>query len=314
MVNDKNPKAVPIEWRVAGTLAWFSALGRAVSLPELERLLLKEPADRAELVKTLSRLGGKVHERKGRYWVKGATVHHSTAKSDRAYRYKWWRVRTAVGLLRQLPFVRMVAVGNTLADHTAGEDSDIDLFIVTDPKRLFTARLAVTALLQAAGLRRHGKKVANRMCLSFWATTDHLDLSDIAFEPYDIYLAYWIAGLRPVLDGGDTYRRFLEANRWVKEYVPGYADADFEPAAPSRFTAWREKLLSGRFGDRLEERLAAFQLKRIDTEPRAEEPDVRIIADRTMLKFHEKERRKVYRAEWELLMRSLGFDPKHISL
>lgn len=311
MVDDKNPRTVPIEWRVAGTLAWFSALGRAVSLSELERLLLKEPAGRPELEKALSRLGGKVHERKGRYWVKGATVHHHTAKSDRAYRYKWWRTGVAVGLLRQLPFIRMAAVGNTLADHTAGEDSDIDLFIVTDPKRLFTARLLVTAVLQVFGLRRHGKKVANRMCLSFWTTTEHLDLSDIAFEPYDIYLAYWVAGLRPVLDGG-TYREFLKANRWVNSYVPGYADTEFEPPAPGRAAAWQERLLSGRIGDRLEERLAKFQLKRIDTEPRSDEPDVRIIADRTMLKFHEKERRKVYRTEWELLVRSLGFDPKHI--
>lgn len=309
MVND----TIPIEWRVTGTLAWFSTLGRAISLPELERLLLKEPSGRTEIEKTLSRLEAKVQERRGRYWIKGATVHHPTAKAKRAYRYKWWRVNLAVGLLRHVPFVRLVAVGNTLADQTAGEDSDIDLFIVTDPKRLFTARLAVTVLLQAAGLRRHGKKVADRMCLSFWATTEHLGLSDIAFGPYDIYLAYWIAGLRPVLDGGSTYREFLKANRWVRKYVPGYADAGFEAPAPGTVAAWQERLLAGRIGDWLEERLAAFQLKRIDTEPRPDEPDVRIVADRTMLKFHEKERRKTYRAEWELLMRSLGFDPKHIT-
>ena len=312
MVSERNPTTVPIEWRVAGTLAWFSALGRAISLPELERLLLKEPADRAEIEQTLSRLGVKIHERKGKYWVKGSTVHHPTKKSDRAYRYKWWRVRVAVGLLRQVPFLRMIAVGNTVADQTAGKNSDVDLFIVTDSKRLFTARLLVTLVLQLFGLRRHGKKVANRMCLSFWVTTEHLDLSDVAFEPYDIYVTYWIAGLQPVLDSGNTYHDFLEANEWVRAFVPGYDAQTFDSVTPSRFAKWREKLLGGRFGGWLEKRLSKFQLSRIDTEPRANEPDVRIVADRTMLKFHEKERRKTYRAEWELLMRSLGFDPKHI--
>ncbi len=317
MVDDKNPKAkdretLPIEWRVSGTLAWFSTLGRAVGPDELRRLLLRQSAERPEIEQALSRLATKVHERRGRYWVKGATAHHPTVRTERAYRYKWWRTRVAVNLIRHVPFLRMVAVGNTLADQTASTDSDVDLFIVTDPKRLFTARLLVTLVLQLFGLRRHGKKVANRMCLSFWATTEHLDLSDVAFDPYDIYLAYWIATLRPVLDSGGTYRAFLEANGWVTRYVPGYADLDFDVAAPARTAAWRERLLSGRVGDWLERRLSAFQLKRIDTEPRAKEPDVRIVADRTMLKFHEKERRKTYRTDWEHLMKSLGFDPKRI--
>lgn len=303
---------MPVEWRVAGTLAWFSTLGRAIDTAELEWLLLKERSGRADIERALSGLEAKVQERRGRYWIKGATVHHPTAKTERARRYKWWRTKLAVGLLRHVPFIRMVGVGNTLADQTAGEGSDIDLFIVTDPKRLFTARLLVTTLLQSAGLRRHGKKVANRMCLSFWATTEHLDLSDIAFDPYDIYLAYWVAGLQPVFDREGTYREFLKANRWVGSYVPGYADADYSPAGPGRMAGWSERLLTGRVSDWLEKRLSSFQLKRIDTKPRADEPDVRIIADRTMLKFHEKERRKTYRTEWELSMRSLGFDPKHI--
>ncbi|MEX1113586.1 MAG: hypothetical protein WD603_02120 [Patescibacteria group bacterium] len=303
----------PIEWCVAGTLAWFGVLGRALTAADLERLLLRRSADHAEIEKTLGRLGTKVSKRHDAYRVRGASIRQSTTKSDRAYRFKWWRVRVAASLLRHVPFIRMVAVGNTLADRTASPESDIDLFIVTDRRRLFTARTVTTALLQVFGLRRHGRKVRDRMCLSFWVTEEHLDLSDIAFAPYDIYLAYWIAELRPVLDSsGETYPAFLAANRWVREFVPRYDTVRFEASGLSRVARRLERLLDSGVGDRIEQRLSRWQLKRIDTGERQDAPDVKIVADRTMLKFHEKERRKAYRDEWELLMRSLDFDPKRI--
>ncbi len=310
MVSEKKP---PIEWCVAGTLAWFGVLGRALTADDLERLLLKRSAGRGEIEQTLDRLGTKVTGRHGTYRVRGASIRQATVKSGRAYRYKWWRVRVAVSLFRHVPFIRMVAVGNTLADRTANPESDIDLFIVTDRRRLFTTRTIVTVLLQLFGLRRHGRKVRDRMCLSFWVTEEHLDLSDIAFAPYDIYLAYWIAELRPVLDSsGETYPAFLAANRWVREFVPRYDAVRFEASGLSRLARRLERLLDGRAGDRIENGLARWQLKRIDTGERKDAPDVKIVADRTMLKFHEKERRKAYRDEWELLMRSLDFDPKRI--
>lgn len=297
---------------MAGTLAWFGVLGRTLTAADLERLLLKRTADRAEIEKTLGRLGTKVSERRGRYQVRGAAPKQPTARDDRAHRFKWWRVRTAVALLRHVPFIRMVAVGNTLADRTASPDSDIDLFIVTDQHRLFTARTLATVLLHLAGLRRHGGKIRDRMCLSFWVTDQHLDLSDIAFKPYDIYLAYWVTELRPVLDAGSTHRAFLGANRWAKDLIPHYDTTDFRVREPSRVARRAERLLGGAVGTWLEQRLSGWQLKRIDTGGRADAPDVRIVADRTMLKFHEKERRKTYREEWELLMRSLDFDPGRI--
>ncbi|MDP9211658.1 MAG: hypothetical protein M3N59_00020 [bacterium] len=308
-MSEKKP---PIEWCVAGTLAWFGVLGRALTAADLESLLLRRTAERPEIEKTLGRLGAKVTERRGMYRVRGASIRQATVKSDRAYRFKWWRVRVAASLLRHVPFIRMVAVGNTLADRTASPESDIDLFIVTDPRRLFTARTITTVLLQVFGLRRHGRKVRDRMCLSFWVTEKHLGLSDIAFAPYDIYLAYWIAELRPVVDAGETYPAFLDANRWVGELVPRYDSVRFETTGLSRVARHVERLLGSRAGDWIEQRLAGWQLKRIDTGERKGAPEVRIVADRTMLKFHEKERRKAYRDEWELLMRSLDFDPKRI--
>lgn len=301
-----------LDWCVVGTLAWFGVLGRPLRLPELRRLLLKRSATETELRDTLGELGELVTEHHGYYSLRGTAVTYPEAESERWYRYKWGRVWLAVWLLRLVPFVRLVGVGNTLADRTASKDSDIDVFIVIEHGRLYLTRLLITIILQVTGLRRHGRKIANRICLSFYATTRHLDLSDIAFAPYDLYLAYWVTELTPVFATGETYHEFLTANRWVGSFVPGYAKRRTQLVRSGLLSRIGEFLLGGMVGDFLESRIAAWQQRRIDTSPRAAEPDVQIIATDSMLKFHEKERRKVYRAAWETAMRQAGYDPSEI--
>jgi hypothetical protein len=62
----------------------------------------------------------------------------------------------------------------------------------------------------------------------------------------------------------------------------------------------------------LEQRVSAWQQSRIRANQERPGSDVLIVATDRMLKFHEKERRKVYRTEWEDLMRKIGQDPRRI--
>jgi hypothetical protein len=54
----------------------------------------------------------------------------------------------------------------------ASENSDIDLFIITSPDRLWLTRLMVTFIFQVLGKRKTAKKHKDNFCLSFFATTD----------------------------------------------------------------------------------------------------------------------------------------------
>ncbi|MSU76145.1 hypothetical protein EXS54_01590 [Patescibacteria group bacterium] len=300
--------APPLDWCVVGTLAWFGILGRPLRLPELRRLLLKRSATDAELKAELKKLGDALVEKDGCYSLNGLPVQYPTPEHDRWFRYKWWRAHLAANIMRRIPYVRMVGVGNTLADQTSSKDSDIDVFVVMKHGRLFLGRTLVTVAMQLTGLRRHGKKISNRVCLSFYATDHHLDLSDVAFVPYDIYLAYWVTELTPVLSDKNTYQNFLKANRWVLNYLPGFGSRPCEPAKPSWGARIGERVFDTRLGEMLERRLSKRQLSRINTDLRPDEPDVRIIATESMLKFHEKERRKLYRTDWEAAMKRFGFD------
>ncbi len=301
-------KRPDLEWSVAATVAWFSALGRPVTAQEISKLLLINTASSDEVTHVLGKLRESLVEHTGYYSVRDCAVVYPNPELERWYRYKWWRARVAAGIIRQLPFVRLVAVANTLADRSAGRDSDIDLFIVIKHGRLFLGRTLVTIAMQVAGLRRHGRKIANRICLSFFATTQHRDFRSIALPPYDIYLAYWIRELRPVLDEADTFEDFGRANAWVNHLLP-HRPGPVHTRRLSRMARASEWLLEHTLAVGLERRLARWQTGRISKRPKNPDPDVQIIAEPDMLKFHEKDRRRMYRERWQSLMRRLGYDP-----
>ncbi len=53
----------------------------------------------------------------------------------------------------------MVAVVNSLAMHASDTDSDIDLFIVSDPNRMWLVRILSTFIFHILGVRRYGSKI-----------------------------------------------------------------------------------------------------------------------------------------------------------
>ncbi len=211
----------------------------------------------------------------------------------------WRRVRRYVGVLRIVPFLRMVAVCNNLAFGKVDERSDIDLFIIAKRGRLFIVRLFVTFLLHVMGVRRHGGKVAGRFCLSFFVDEDGMDMKEIAIDN-DIYLAFWVRTMFPVIDDGVS-EEFLEKNEWVKRYFENDFEMDKSRVIGgggilSKIFEW---ILGGWFGDKIEGVLKKWQIKRANK--KTENVDLSIaslVVEDHILKFHNIDRRREYRKKW----------------
>lgn len=137
-------------------------------------------------------------------------------------RAKVWCARAA-----WIPGIRLMAVCNSATFFAADAESDIDLFVVTAPRRMWLVRFLLTAFFQICGVRRHGNKVAGRFCLSFFCTTDALNFSKIALPNGDPYLEAWVPRIVPVLDIGGTADTFWDAS------------AAWAPTAPERRNANR---------------------------------------------------------------------------
>ncbi len=206
----------------------------------------------------------------------------------------WGKVEKYVKWLRFFPFVRMVAVGNTLAFGRVDEESDIDLFIVARRGRIFFVRTLVTAFFQVLGIRRHGDKVAERFCLSFFVSGDGLDLSEIKLGEEDVYLFFWVRKLNPVF-GADVYRNFLKANNWVGSFD--------ESENLKKLIAWPGWIkVVQRFLERVLNLLVCWWLEgvlKVWQVERAEKKRARmgcvekaVVVNDRMLKFHDKDARK----------------------
>lgn len=215
----------------------------------------------------------------------------------------WRKVRRYVWFLKFVPFLRMVAVCNNLAFGKLRAESDIDLFIVARAGRLFMVRFLVTVILQVLGVRRHGNKVAGRFCLSFFVDDSALDLAGIAIER-DIYLAYWVRSLVPVIDDG-VYQEFLTRNLWTLDYFDGdvvfsYPD-EKKLIRKSWILRWIFKwLLGGWLGYFFEGRLKKWQMKRAREKAFTAGGKANLIVSDHMLKFHNIDRRRQYRNRWFL--------------
>lgn len=140
-------------------------------------------------------------------WIKNNPDEHEAYLFKRGQKY--------IQKLSKIPGIEMIAIVNSLSMYATHKDSDIDLFIITKPGMIWFVRFLSTLILWKKGVWRKNDDIAGNFCLSFFITTDALDLSKIAIEN-DIYLYYWIYYLKPIFDKNNTYERFLEANNWVQ--------------------------------------------------------------------------------------------------
>jgi hypothetical protein len=139
-------------------------------------------------------------------WVKTEPNNHEKHLFDRAKKY--------IQKISNIPGIEMIAVVNSLSMYTTHKDSDIDLFIITQPNMIWFVRFFSTLILWKHRVWRKNEDIAGNFCLSFFIATEAMDLSSIALDN-DIYLYYWIYYMKPIFQKNDTYSKFLEANNWV---------------------------------------------------------------------------------------------------
>jgi hypothetical protein len=212
-------------------------------------------------------------------------------------------------LISFLPYLRMAGVCNNVAFNIADENSDIDLFIVTDRNRLFLCRSLLTGLFQILGLRRYGTKIKGRFCLSFFITEDNLDLSAIALKPKDIYLAHWIKSLIPIIDQ-NIYTKFMKENQnFLKDYfkneIKNTHECVEQGIISKKIKNGLEIIFNTSFGDFIENKLKKWQLKRANIKKEKLDDNSGIVISEKMLKFHNVDRRKVIQEIFDQ-MNSIG--------
>lgn len=228
---------------------------------------------------------------------------------------KWKRAESAARFLELVPFVKMVAVSNTLAINNARPESDIDFFIVTSQHHLWIARWLVTGIVSLLGWRRHGTKIKNRICLSFYVTTAALDLAPLKSAERDPHFTFWASQLVPLMVDGDIYEKYKTVNSWVTTVLPNAWPTKLQrlqtPNPQLRsIKRFYEVFLATPIGLTVENWARNRQLKKMETNAtsRAQEATTDVIVSDDVLKFHEADRRGEYNTAVAKRLAELGLE------
>ena len=212
---------------------------------------------------------------------------------------KFKKALRAVKLFRCLPFIRTIAVCNSLAYSNTREDGDLDLFIITDPGRVWTVRLFTAGLSKLFGWRPRQAHARDAVCLSFFLASDRLNLSAYLRQPDDRYMQFWLDHLVPVYGDAIILDHLREQNVWWRRAMPhayGVIPARRRIVPDIRWSrAVRSVLIlfhKGSWGKLLERRYRTMQLNVL---PQAlvsmANKDSRVVVNDHILKFHENDRR-----------------------
>lgn len=103
-----------------------------------------------------------------------------------------------------LPYVRKVAVANSIGSYNLRDESDIDFFIISTRRRIFLSRLFCTGIAKILNSRPNSKTKKDKICLSFYLAENGPELEDLKLEDGDPYFDFWELGLFFIIDKNAT--------------------------------------------------------------------------------------------------------------
>lgn len=283
------------------TITFFDIFDFALTREELCDYMLYKKWTLAEL-KHFTNHERFIVETHSHVYLKGRAVSIKVRKGkEHRARRLIKKAKKHVKFMQMLPFVRMVAICNSLSFYSAERESDIDLFIVTERKRLFFARSMIWLYTQLLGLRRHGRKTKGRFCLTFFVSKNGMNLESIKYKN-DIYFVFWLRLVRPLI-GQKTYRELMSQNKWINEYFDYEIDSKKhllpESSLLKKVQSVLEFVFKGVLGNGIEYILKKWQMKRSENKAqKLKSRDGTVISD-IVLKFHNEDMRKKYHLLWE---------------
>lgn len=202
-----------------------------------------------------------------------------------------------------VPFLRMAALTGSLTIQNAKASSDLDLLAVARKNRLWTTRAFLIFFTQIFGVRRHGQKIKDRLCLNCFLTQDSLSIEKEA-KPRDFFSAQEYGRLIPFLEKEPSIAAvFFKKNEWINEFLnffPWPQNFLFKKRNscfkefPASFLEWG---LAGKKGEWLEKKLGSWQNKRIEAKLSLSPEDQIFVSSRCLM-FHPRSKGRKTMKEW----------------
>jgi hypothetical protein len=199
------------ELAIARGVIYASLFDYPLTLDQLHHALIESDQSPSEIEATYAaseRLQRVIGHRDGFFFPAGrddlvAERRHREARS-RAFLQRY---RFVLRLICAVPFTRMVALSGSIAHLNLERGGDLDLFIVTRGRHVWTVAVMVLLLTKCLGRRR--------------IVCANLVLADsrLALDQQDLFTANQVIHLKPLI-GEDVLDDFLAANPFVRRLYP----------------------------------------------------------------------------------------------
>lgn len=281
---------------IVKTIAFFDMFDYPLTVNEVWRNLGVK-CELAEIMEVLEGGIKNIDKQNGFYFFSGReSIVGERQKRYKAADRKFKRALRLAKFYKVIPWIRLIAVGNLMGADNLKPESDIDIFIITENKRLWLVRFLCAGLAQVFGLRPRPGKTKDKICLSFFISEQAMDLSPLMIKD-DIYFIYWLAGLTPIYDSGSVYKRLIEKNGWLKERLPNWQENNQSAMRDGGlgFSRFYRDVVDMLIGG-LEPNFKKLQLRFLSKNLwRLMNMDKRVIMNDKVLKLHSNDRREEYR-------------------
>ncbi len=300
-----------LEQSIVRTLCWFSVYEYPVTQFEIWKWLL-EPGrsfDLCEIYKALNEsewLKERVDYSGGYYSIKNE-FNMEVCLNERKVRFldsvkKYRKLKRAAMFFSSLSSVRAVAAVNTLSMWNTTVKSDIDLYIITKPNSIWSSRFWVVLPFLFFGKRPHAHvengsesfEQEDSFCFSFFSSRNSLQMDELSLDGKDYYLAHWAKSIVPIFDKDKSFEEFEKENKWVDVFFP---NASLRSAHHIHEPQNIPSLI--RHVGLFESFFRSIQRHRFPSQIRdLANVDSRVVINDDMLKFHENDRRDLYRGKY----------------
>ncbi len=199
------------ELAIARTVVYAGLFDYPLTLDQLHYTLIESDQSPSEIVAVYDgseALHAIVEYRDGFFFPSGRAhlVAERRRREARGRRFLQQHERM-LRLLCAVPFTRLVALSGSIAHLNLEADGDLDLFVITRGRRVWTVTVALLVLAKLLRRRRI-------VCANFVLADSHL-----ALEQEDLFTANQVLHLKPLI-GERLLATFVAANPFVKRFYP----------------------------------------------------------------------------------------------
>lgn len=311
------------------TICYFDLLDYPLTATEIWRWYYVSPSasqmtpslqEIAIALETDSRLQKLLIRREGFYCLTGREkiitqrkFRNSAVDKQMRIAFFWTKV------FRLIPWVRMVAVASSLPLGNVKEKSDIDFFIVCSKGHVWITRFLLVGLLKLSRQRPSSQQTKNKICLSYYVTSEALSLQTAQLGREDIVFTHYVAGFLPLYDAGGVYDAWYQANSWYRYFLPnmGQHGTAFTVENPPWLTLWHRLfliLIAPFYNSLTRDWYTRMQLQILpDRLKSLANIDGRVIITENVLKFHDKDNRLPMKNLWQAKIKNLSYAQNNIS-